>query len=214
VHQVVSSVRNWIGLVYLWQGRWADAVAVVEDSMHVAENVRSHLLLAISKSIWGYGTWRLAGTAEAVQAVRDGSNWIERRGGSLGSSLNQGWLLDIAETLGADEDRRRHGAILLRRARQDDRLGEAMGCRSMARAAARARDTAAAERYLAMAERSARLRGSRHEHAVTQLCRAEICVLDGRTRAALAPLDAASEAFESMAMAWHAQQAEALRRLL
>ena len=214
VHQVVSSVRNWIGVVYLWQGRWSDAVAVVEASMHVAENVKSHLLLAISKSIWGYGNWRRTGTVEALQAVRDGSNWIEQRGGSLGSSLNYGWLLDIAETLGSDAERRHHAAILMHRARQQDRLGEAMGCRALARAAAKAHDRVATERYLALAERSAQLRGSRHEQAATLLCRAEICLLDGKQLAAVEPLDAASEAFASMQMAWHLQQAQALRRLL
>lgn len=214
VHQVVSSVRNWIGLVYLWQGRWSDAVAVVEASMDVAENVKSHLLLAISKSIWGYGNWRCTGTAESLQAVRDGTNWIELRGGSLGSSLNYGWLLDIAETISSETGRRRHAAILLRRARQDDRLGEAMGCRALARAAAKTRDMLAAERYLNLAERSAQARGSQHEQASTLLCRAEICLLDGNPRAAAAHLDAASEAFASMQMAWHLQQAQALRRLL
>lgn len=214
VHQVVSSVRNWIGVVYLWQGRWADAVAMVEASMHVAENVKSHLLLALSRSIWGYGNWRRTGTAEALQAVRDGTNWIAQRGGSLGSSLNYGWLLDIAETLGSDAERRHHAAILLRRARQHDRLGEAMGCRALARAAAKARERVAAERYLAWAERSAQARGSRHEQAATLLCRAEICLLDGNPRAAVEPLDTASEAFTSMKMTWHLQQAEALRRLL
>lgn len=214
VHQVVSSVRNWMGVVYLWQGRWADAVAVVEASMHVAENVKSHLLLAISKSIWGFGNWRRTGTAEALQAVRDGTNWIELRGGSLGSSLNYGWLLDIAETLGSDTEQRRHAAILLRRARQQDRLGEAMGCRALARAAAKAHDGVAAERYLGLAERSALARGSRHEHASTLLCRAEICLLDGNPRAAVAPLDSASEAFASMRMVWHLEQAQALRRRL
>jgi hypothetical protein len=211
---VVSSVRNWIGVVYLWQGRWADAVAVVEASMHVAENVKSHLLLALSKSIWGYGTWRRTGTAEAFQAVRDGTNWIELRGGSLGSSLNYGWLLDIAETASSDTERRHHAAILLGRARQHDRLGEAMGCRALARAAAKAHDQVGAERYLALAERSAQLRGSRHEQATTLLCRAEICMLNANPRAAIGPLDAACEAFASMQMAWHLQQAEALRRLL
>ena len=103
---------------------------------------------------------------------------------------------------------------LLRRARQHDRLGEAMGCRALARAAAKAHEPATAQHYLALAERSAQLRGSRHELAVTQLCEAEICLIEDRRRASLAPLDAASEAFAAMAMPWHLQQAEALRHLV
>ena len=214
VHQVVSSVRNWIGVVYLWQGRWADAVATVESSMHVAENVKSHLLLAFSKSIWGYGNWRRAGSVEALQAVRDGTIWVESRGGSLGSSLNYGWLLDMSEALGADPDRRRHAALLLYRAREQDRIGEAMGCRALARACAKAHDMNSAGRYLALAERSAQVRGSRHEHAATLLCHAETALIDGRPRDALRPLDEASEEFLAMNMRWHLEQAQALRRLL
>lgn len=213
-HQVVSSVRNWMGVVYLWQGRWADAVAAVESSMLVAENVKSHLLLAISRAIWGYGNWRLDASAVACQAVRDGTSWIEMRGGMLGASLNYGWLLDMADSSCADSGRRRHAAILLRLARRQDRLGEAMGCRALARAAAEASDWGAAEHYLRLAERSAEARGSRHEQAATLLCRAEVCLLQDQRLAAAAQLDAASEAFTSMRMDWHLQQAQRLRERL
>jgi class 3 adenylate cyclase/tetratricopeptide (TPR) repeat protein len=210
-HQVVSSVRNWIGVVYLWQGRWAEAAAVVEDSMHVAENVRSHLLLAFSKSIWGYGRWRLGGTAEARQAVHDATRWIETRGGALGASLNYGWLLDIDESLGTDELRRRHGTLLLRRAREHDHLGVAMGCRALARAAAKSGEMTAADRYMRLAERAAQRRGSPHECAVNQLCLAEIRLLQDRNREAIGLLDAACDGFSALSMDWHLQQAERLR---
>lgn len=210
-HQIVSSVRNWIGVVHLWQGRWADAVAVVEDSMHVAQNVRSHLLLAFGKAIWGYGRWRLGGTADASQAVRDATRWIETRGGALGCSLHYGWLLDIGENHGTDEHRRRHAAMLLRRAREHDLLGVAMGGRALARAAAKSGDFAAAQRYLERAAQAAQGRGSPHERAVNQLCLAEVRLLQGRPRDAAGPLDAASEAFAAMSMAWHLEEAGRLR---
>ncbi|MDE2454551.1 MAG: AAA family ATPase [Burkholderiales bacterium] len=210
-HQVVSSVRNWIGVVYLWQGRWADAVAVVEDSMHVAENVRSRLLLAFSKSIWGFGQWRLAGTAEASQAVRDATRWIEARGGALGASLNYGWMLDIGEGRGVDEQRRRNTAHLLRRARQHDHLGVAMGCRALARIAAKAGQDDRVRRYLDLADRAAVQRNSPHERASNLMCAAEIRMLLGRHRDSIGPLDAASEIFESLSMKWHLEQAKWLR---
>ncbi len=210
-HQIVSSVRNWIGVVYLWQGRWTDAVAVVEDSMRVAQNVRSHLLLAFSKSIWGYGQWRLAGTGEASEAVRDATHWVETRGGALGCSLNYGWLLDIGENQGADALRRRHAAFLLNRARASDHLGVAMGSRALARAAAKAGDEITARRWLARAQVAADYRRSPHEQAANQLCQAELHMLRGHPREALAPLDAACEGFAALGMTRQLRDAEALR---
>lgn len=210
-HQVVSSVRNWIGVVYLWQGRWADAVAVVEHSMHVAQNVRSHLLLAFSKAIWGYGQWRLAGTGEAGQAVRDATRWIETRGGALGCSLNYGWLLDLGESHDTDVMRRRHATFLLRRARARDHLGVAMGCRALARCAAKAGDDGAVRRYLERAAIAAESRRSPHERALNQLCLAEVYLLRDRPADASRPLDAACEGFTALSMDWHLRQAERLR---
>jgi class 3 adenylate cyclase/tetratricopeptide (TPR) repeat protein len=213
-HQIVSSVRNWIGVVYLWQGRWADALAVVEESMQVAQNVRSHLLLAFGKAVWGYAQWRLGGTVAAGLAVRDATQWVETRGGALGASLHYGWLLDIGEGRGADEQRRRNAALLMQRAREHDLLGVAMGARALARAAAKARDRAATERYFVLAERAAERRRSPHEQAVNQLCLAEIRLLQERPREALAPLDAACRTFSALSMGWHLDQGERLRARL
>ncbi len=89
-----------------------------------------------------------------------------------------------------------------------------MGCRALARAAAKAGDFTEAERYLALALRSAEARGSPHERAVTQLCRAQIEIERGRKDDAKTPLNAASKAFEAMDMQWHLQQAGRLREAI
>lgn len=214
VHQVVSSVRNWVSAVYQWQGRWDEAVAMAASSVRVAEHVKSRQLLAMSRALWGYASWVVTRQPEALQAVRDATAWIEARKGGLVTSLNYGWLVDGNVALGRIDPARRHAARLFIRARARDRLGEAMGCRALACAAAAAHEDARSDHYLELALRSAQARASPHERAKAQLCRAEIHAERGQCAAALAQLDGASEAFERMGMRWHLEQAQSLRSRL
>ena len=210
-HQVGASVRGWIAAVYMWRGRWEDALRVANEAAHIAEFVKSRQLLAMDRALAGYSSWILTRRPEAIQAVRDATAWIEVRNGAFLTSLNYGWLVDGAIDLGRYDEARRHAARLFVRARARDRIGEAMGCRALARAAAAAQDFARAEHYLDLALRSAAARGSPHERAVTALCRAQIEVGRGRTAEAQAPLDAACAAFEAMDMRWHLEEARRLR---
>lgn len=210
-HQVGSSVRGWMAVVYLWQGRWEEAIRVGDEDASIAEEVRSRLMLSVARAITGYARWVVSGRTEALQLVRDATSWMEDRGGAFFVSLNYGWLVDGAVASGWVDEARRHAARLFVRARQRERLGEAMGCRALARAAANAGDFAGAGRYLELAMRSAEARGSPHERAKTQLCRAGIEIGRGRRAEARALLDAASDAFESMRMPWFLAQAAALR---
>ncbi len=213
-HQVASSVRGWISAVYMWQGRWEDALRVADDGVRIAENCKSRQLLAMNRALGGYSHWMLTQRPESLQTVRDATSWIEVRNGAFLTSLNYGWLVDGAATMGLVDEARRHAARLMMRARQRDRIGEAMGCRALARVSAKMNDPLRAEYYLKLAMRSADARGSPHERAVTQLCRAEIAVNHGSPSEAHAPLDAACEAFDGMRMLWHLQQADRVRALL
>ena len=165
----------------------------------------------MSRALWGYANWVVSQRPEALLIVHDATAWIEARKGALVTSLNYGWLVDGAVSLGRVDEARRHAARLFIRARQHDRIGEAMGCRALARAAAAANNDVGVEHYLGLAQRSAQLRHSPHEQAKTQLCRAGIEIERGHPREARAPLDAACEAFAQMRMSWHLQQAQALR---
>jgi hypothetical protein len=198
----------------MWQGRWEDALRVAEESARIAEKVHSRQLFAMSRALGGYSKWILTKRPESLQAVRDATAWIEARDGTFSTSLNYGWLVDGAVDLGRDDEARRHAARLFMRARQRDRIGEAMGCRALARAAAKARDYARAAHYLAMAQRSAEVRGSPHERAKNDLAHAQIDIERGRKAEARAHLDPACAAFHSMQMAWHLRQAERLQGLL
>jgi len=213
-HQVGSSVRGWIACVHMWQGRWQEALEIAMESVRIAEQVCSRQLLAINRALAGYSEWILAGRPEALQSVRDATSWIEERNGALFTSLCYGWLVDGAVAQGRTEEARRHAARLLVRARQRERIGEAMGCRALARAAAGEKDFDRAERYLRRADLSADVRGSPHERAKTQLLRAEIELQRNQRAAARAALDAAGTAFEAMRMPWYLQQAQRVRESL
>jgi class 3 adenylate cyclase/tetratricopeptide (TPR) repeat protein len=213
-HQVGSSVRNWIAAVYQWQGRWQEAEDIAVASIRIAEHCKSRQLMAMSRALWGHAHWATQRGPEALTTVLEATRWIESRKGALVTSLNYGWLVAGAAAEGRLDDARRHAARLFVRARQHDRLGEAMGCRALAQMAAGAGRFDVAEGYLAQAARAARARGSLHEQASNRLAVAGIAAGRGRTAEAHAQLDEASAAFESMAMHWHLGEAEALRKRL
>ena len=213
-HQVESSVRGWMCTVYQWQGRWEEGLGQADEAIRIGAHVKSSHLLAISRSLWGYSRWMLTADAEALKVIEGATAWMEERQGRLFRSLTHGWLADGFSTLGQHDQARYHAAHAFVRARALDRIGEAMACRALARAAARAGDRAATERYLRWAFRSARARDSPHERAATQLCRAEAMArLDDRADARSA-LESACTAFETMKMHWHLSQADGLWREL
>lgn len=164
-HQVTASVRGWIATVLQWQGRWEAALAQSDEAFRVAERVKSRHLMAMCRALSGYSRWRLAAEPAALDAVRDATRWIEARGGGFFMSLNYGWLVDGCIDQGRLDEARRHAARLLQRGRRGDRLGLALGCRALARSAARAGDAKAAARHLARARAAAQQRGSEHERA-------------------------------------------------
>lgn len=213
-HQVESSVRGWMCTVLQWQGRWEEGLREADEAVRIGAHVKSSHLLAISRSLWGYCRWMHTGQADALQVIEDSTAWMEQRGGRLFSSLNNGWLVDGFVTLGRYEQARGPAARVLVRARQFDRIGEALACRALARAAGMDGDQVRAERWLDLARRSALARDSAHEHAATELCRAQIAAQLGHRDEARRALEAASPAFERMQMRWHQGLADALWREL
>ncbi len=209
-HQVAASVRHWRSVVWQWQGRWDEALRAADEAAVIAMAVKSHQQLAMGRALAGHARWRLAGDAQGLQAVRDATAWIESRRGGLATSLNHGWLVEGALLQGHDAEARRHAALLLLRARQDDRIGEALGSRALALAAAAAGDFNLADRWLRRAQRSAEIRGSAHEQAANLLCEIELAQLRGQSAALPPLLDAADTAFEAMRMHWHLRQLQRL----
>jgi hypothetical protein len=154
--------------------------------------------------------WAIDRDLPAHQALRDAAYLIDTRGGAVSTSLLFGWLLESATTLGLHGELRLHTAKLMQRSRCQDRHGHAMGCRALAAHAVSGGDLAAAERLLRRAEHSAALRASPREQALNRLTRARLASSAGQTAEARALVEQACDAFESMQMRWHLQQAQSL----
>lgn len=213
-HEVEGSILCWRSGVLLWQGRWCEAEETAALALSVAERVRSLYLYAMSRSLGGYASWRITGAPSSLQSIEDATSWLEENEKRLFISLNYGWL---SEGMAATNDQlkaRLYAARSLRRAREKDRIGEAMTLRALARLSAAGDHREMSEFYFRRAIDNAVLRGSAHELASVRLCQAEAAFKSGWIRRASAFIDEAEPAFEVMAMPWHSAQAKALRALL
>ena len=210
-HQVAASVRHWMSVVLQWQGRWEEAAVVADEAASIAMAVKSRQQLAMGQALAGHSRWMVDGDPRALQKVRDATAWIEGQKGGLATSLNHAWMVEGALAEDRNDEMRRHAALLLLRARSDDRIGEALGCRAVALAASAKGDLKRAMHWLRLAQRSAVLRGSAHERAANMLCEAQIEFHQAHEAHAHALLDGACAAFEPMRMRWHLEQARRMR---
>ena len=144
--------------------------------------------------------------------MADSTLWLELRDKNLFVSLHHGWLAEAMAASGRFAEARGYAARALRRVRNRDWIGAAMASRAMARLAAAQEDWQAADRHLGIAAKVARTRGSLHELACNDLCRAQVELARGSRRDAAASLERATEAFDRMQMAWHLAQATRLSR--
>ncbi|MBC7471628.1 MAG: AAA family ATPase [Ramlibacter sp.] len=214
VHSVAASVRGLICAVHLWQGRWLEARIAGLDGAAIALQCRSRYLLAMGRALSACGGWALNGDATSLQLLRESTAWIQARGGAVSTSLNYGWLVEAAVSLDLETEARQHAAKLLQRARAQDRHGEAMGCRALARMAASQGNVERARHYMAAADRAAAFRQSPRERAVNQLAGAGLALAAGAAGQAKALAEIAAQAFEALQMDWHLAQAQALLQSL
>ena len=214
VHSVGASVRELKCVVYLWHGRWEEARQAGLEGADIALRCRSQYLHAMGRALAACGAWELHHDAASLRMLREATHWIETRGGAVSTSLNYGWLVEASIACGEAGEARAHAVRLFVRARAQDRHGEAIGCRALARLMDSRNDGVRANRYLDRADRAAGSRGSSRELAVNHLARAEIAMRAERPVEARSLLKQTEDAFGSMGMVWHLAKArELLTRL-
>lgn len=208
-HPVANSTRNWVAVAFAWQGRWADAERIAAESARIAENTRALLLLVMSRAVGGYSRWSATHDSGGLQQVRDAMHWMETRRGQFYISLHHGWLVEALLAEGDVAGARRSASIVMRRALEGERLGEAVSCRALADAAVDRGDVATARRWLKRANHCARLRGSPREAALNQASDARLLWHTGRPDEARRAAQRAVDALRALGMAWHAARVEA-----
>lgn len=213
-HQVTASVHHWLSVVLLWRGEWDEAMRSAERAIDIADHVKSRQQLAMGKALAARARSMLAPNGSALAEIRESTAWIEARRGGLALSLNHAWLVEGFLDRDDVVSVRHHAAKLFARARADDRIGEALGCRALALAAAAAGDFARAERYLRQAGANAERRGSLHERASNALCAARVKLQRGQRGEAARLIEEARDGFEAMKMGWHLGQVAGMERSL
>lgn len=210
-HPVGNSVRNWIAVAHNWQGNWLDAQRIAKDSLRIAENTRALLLLSAARSSLGYARWAELNSAEGLKELRDAMHWMDERGGRFFTSIYHGWLVAASATEGHSDNVRVYGAKVLQRARDSERMGEAVTCRGLAWVFALQGDATSASRWMRRADGVALRRNSLRENALNTLMAGQISLQLGHGGFAQRHLADASDAFAALSMVWH--QSVALQHL-
>src|SRR5258706_9493759 len=157
-------------------------------------------MFSMSRALGGYARWSVDRSAEALEAIVEATTWLEASDSRQFLSLNYGWLTEAMVFIGDYPAARRYAARAVLRAREGDRMGEAMAQRALARAAVAGHGRRTAGWRLERAMASARARGSAHEQAKTRLCAAEIALTEGDPGRATTLLAQARPGLEAMKM--------------
>jgi class 3 adenylate cyclase/tetratricopeptide (TPR) repeat protein len=213
-HEVEGSVLAWRSAVFLWQGKWVEAHASAQDARQVGERVKSFYIYAMGVCIAAYAGGKVKLNSECLQSLKDSASWLENSKRALFTSLNYGWLAECSADVQSWREVRHYWARAVIRGRMQDRIGEAMAHRAMARAAVADQARRQPEDYLRLARKNAELRQSPREFALNTLCEAEIRSSRESSTTIAALIDEAETAFDKMGMTWHLAECERLRAQL
>lgn len=209
-HQIGASIQGWRSALLTWQGRWAEAREVAQESAWIAERTRSLFQFCQGRVTAAFADWRLTGDERYIAVADQATGWLAPRDSGLFRSLNLGWLVDGWLALGQPERARAHAIAALQRGRKGDLIGAAMAARALALHAAGRGEAARAVHWLARAQQVAARRQSAHEAACNALCAAQLALAQGQVAAGREQAAAAAAAFERLQMDWHAAQARGM----
>jgi class 3 adenylate cyclase/tetratricopeptide (TPR) repeat protein len=209
-HPVAASVRQLMCAARLWQGRWTEAVLLGTEGADIALRCSSRYATAMGRALAACAAWARDRDGASLGQLRESTYWIQARGGAVSTSLNYGWLVEAALSVGLVDEARQHAAQLFARARTQDKHGLAQGCRALAKWFASQGREARAQHYLEIAQNVAEFRQSPREAAHNVFCHSEILFeLKQHPRAVNLARDA-DQAFTLLQMPWYGQRCQEL----
>ncbi|OYQ23856.1 hypothetical protein CHU93_16825 [Sandarakinorhabdus cyanobacteriorum] len=168
-----GSVVTQQAAVAIWQGDFAAAIAYAEAGASVGSLARSRYYMMMSLALVAFARWS-GGETAALADLERAAAWFTSATSQQRVSLCYGWLAQIMAGQDRVADARHYAALCLARARQGDRLGEAMAFRALASLAAAGLGRHPAAHYLALANRAADARQSPRELALNRQLEAEL----------------------------------------
>lgn len=199
-------------VVGTWKGEWEAVRELASRKIPGCEKSRARYHVTFYRIVTAYSEWKLTGDSWAIEQFDGLVRWFTVPGNSRQrSSLMFGWGADMMASIGERKRARAYAIELVDRVRVGgDRLGEGMTWRALARLEFGAGNLDRADHYLALAGRSAALRGSRREIAQNRLALAERHLAAGDPALARSEAEIAASEFAAMGMAYFAQKAARL----
>jgi len=186
------------GMVEAWSGAF-EACANTGAAIHdIAEHIDGNYLRAMGRSLEGYASYMLSGHRSAIELQREAVTLLERHG----ICLHMSWVLALlAETLSSSsqhDEARAVAEAALKRAGEQDRLGEAHALRVLIRLDGVSGDLAAAEHSYRRALEVADLKQSPRDRALSDLAFGLLLRERGERERGDALVDAANDALLRM----------------
>ena len=215
-HEIESSILNLGAAVHLWRGQWEQAREYARRSRQRSERVSAPCLIGMSRCLYCYADWQITKNPRNVEELQSTAYWLDAQGMRLYLTFVFGWLADmLAETGRFDE-----ATVAARRALDWAETGESAGASMACRALARVAMAPGREGidhalvHLAEGRKWAAYRLAEHERGVCKLAEAEFLAQKQRHGEAEVALGLASEIFNRLGMAWHAEQATQIEQSL
>jgi class 3 adenylate cyclase/tetratricopeptide (TPR) repeat protein len=197
-----TSCLTQMAAVSLMQGRWDEALARALECAAACEGVHAPYQAMMAGALAAFARWQITGDPGASGCLVDAADWFAVDASQQRTSLVYGWLAEIMEATGEPVRARHYAARAIARVRKGgDRLGEAAAYRAIALLAERHADRSRADRYLARAYRSAAIRHSAREAAMTDQVGAQLAARRGDDDRAASLARGAATAFEAMGAA-------------
>ncbi len=209
IHPTHGSMTSMRTAVYLWQGRWEEALEAAQASVQIGERMGSRYITAMGIALRAYARWHLDPATDLTDIVR-ALAWVEESHQSIWTSLHFAWLTEMLVSRRRYHEARRAAVWVLKRARKLDRLGESVAYCALAATPGTPATAAAPDRCFARARQSADRRQSPRELALIDLKQARWLAANGAGEQAAAMLPGCRDRLSAMGMYTYAAEVQRL----